>query len=91
MKILVLGGTSWLGGEVARAGLERDDEVTCLARGGSGRVPPGATFVSAERREDTAYDRVRDQDWDGGEEGSWQLGFVRGEGSAIAGRPGTGV
>ena len=91
MEILVLGGTSWLGGEVARAGLERDHAVTCLARGGSGQVPPGATFVSADRREDTAYDRVRDQDWDGVVDVSWQPGFVRGAVSALAGRTGTWV
>ncbi len=91
MKILVLGGTSWLGGALARVALERGHVVTCLARGESGPVPPGATFVRADRGKDTAYDRVRDQDWDGVVEVSWQPGLVRGAVSALAGRTGTWV
>jgi 2'-hydroxyisoflavone reductase len=91
MKILVLGGTSWLGGEVARVGLERGHAVTCLARGDSGQVPPGATFVRADRGEDTAYDGVCVHDWDGIVDVSWQPGFVRGAVSALAGRTGTWV
>jgi len=86
VKILVLGGTSWLGGTLARVALERDHAVTCLARGESGRVPPGATFVSADRGEGRAYDRVREQDWDGVVDVSWQPGFVRQAVSALAGR-----
>ena len=91
MKILVLGGTSWLGGEVARAGLGRDHAVTCLARGESGQVPVGATLVSADREEATAYDRVCDQDWDGVVDVSWQPGFVRRAVSALAARTGRWV
>lgn len=91
MNILVVGGTSWLGGEVARVGLDRDHAVTCLARGESGQVPPGATFVRADRGEDTAYDQVREHDWDGVVDVSWQPGFVRGAVSALAGRTGTWV
>lgn len=89
MRILVLGGTSWLGGEVARVGLERDHEVTCLARGESGQVPAGATLVPADRREETAYDRVRYQDWSGVVDVSWQPGFVRGAVRALADRTAT--
>jgi 2'-hydroxyisoflavone reductase len=91
MKILVLGGTSWLGGEVARAALVRDHAVTCLARGESGQVPPGATFVSADRGEGTAYDGVGDHDWDGVVDVSWQPGFVRGAVGALAGSTGRWV
>ena len=91
MKILVLGGTSWLGREVAGAGLERGHAVTCLARGESGEVPAGATFVSSDRDEDTAYDRVREQDWDGVVDVSWQPRFVRSALHALAGRTGRWV
>jgi 2'-hydroxyisoflavone reductase len=91
MKILVLGGTSWLGGEVAGAALERGHAVTCLARGESGAVPGGATFVRSDREEGTAYDQVREQDWDGVVDVSWQPGFVRGAVRALGARTGTWV
>lgn len=55
MRILVLGGTAWLGGEIVAAALASGHEVTCLARGESGRVPTGALFISADRDQPDAY------------------------------------
>ncbi len=63
-SLLVLGGTSWLGGLTARHALRRGLEVTCLARGESGRAPDGATWVRADRRQPGAYDEVAGRSWD---------------------------
>jgi 2'-hydroxyisoflavone reductase len=64
LDLLVLGGTSWLGGAVAAEAISRGHDVTCLARGESGSVPEGARHVRADRWSPTAYDDVRTRDWD---------------------------
>ena len=65
LDILVLGGTSWLGGTVARDALARGHGVTCLARGDSGAVPEGAKHVVANRDDPSvAYREVADRPWD---------------------------
>ena len=81
MRILVLGGTAWLGRQLCRAAVEREHEVWCLARGESGPAPEGATLIRADRRAVGAYDRVRDRDWDAVIDVAWQPGLVR---SALA-------
>ena len=54
-RILVLGGTSWLGGMVAAEGARRGHDVVCLARGEAGGVPEGTTLVPADRDRPDAY------------------------------------
>lgn len=84
-RILVLGGTAWLGSEIARVASALGHEVTCLARGEAGDVPPGVTLVRADREQPGAYD-VLGGDWDDVIEVSWQPRFVSGALDALAGR-----
>ncbi|MER7015022.1 NAD-dependent epimerase/dehydratase family protein [Saccharopolyspora sp. NPDC000359] len=73
MRILVLGGTVFVGHAVAAAALERGHEVVCAARGTSGDVPDGAELVVVDRdqglaalageRFDAVVDVARDYQW----------------------------
>ncbi|MGH3865129.1 MAG: NAD-dependent epimerase/dehydratase family protein [Pseudonocardiaceae bacterium] len=51
MRVLVLGGTSFLSKEVASEALRRGHEVICAARGRSGAAPERARLVALDRGE----------------------------------------
>jgi nucleoside-diphosphate-sugar epimerase len=86
MRILVLGGTAWVGREVVGEALRRGHEVTALARGEAGAPPTGARFVRADRDAPDAYAAVTGDDWDAVIDLATHPGHVRSAASALAGR-----
>lgn len=86
MRILVLGGTGWLGGYLARTALDREHDVTCLARGESGTMPAGARHVRGDRDRPDAYDAVAGESWDVVLDVARQPGHVRRAAAALADR-----
>ncbi len=85
-KVLVLGGTAWLGREIAQRMLDNGDDVTCLARGDAGAVPARARFVRADRTEPGAYAPVAGTAWDEVVEISSEPRLVARALAALAGR-----
>ncbi len=77
-NVLILGGTAWLGHEVAAEALARGHEVTCLARGESGDVPEGTALVRADRDDPRAYDDLTTRRWDAVVDVTRQPGHARG-------------
>jgi 2'-hydroxyisoflavone reductase len=61
--VLILGGTGWLSGRVARAWADAGASVTCLGRGAR-PAPEGTELVVADRAEPGAYDEVASREWD---------------------------
>lgn len=61
--VLILGGTGWLSGRIARRLLMNGATVMCLARGGR-PSPDGVSLVLADRDGADAYDAVRGREWD---------------------------
>ncbi len=84
MRLLVLGGTAWLGHTVAALAVARGHEVTCLARGSS-PVAEGARLVTADRCTPEAYAEVPG-DWDAVLDVARHPDQVRGAVAALAGR-----
>ena len=75
-NLLVLGGTAWLGREVAAQARDLGIDVTCLARGGAGDPPAGVRFVPVDRSDPDAYAEVQVGEWDAIVDVSWQPELV---------------
>ncbi len=82
MRLLLLGGTAWLGGQIAGIAVERGHSVTALARGTSGAVPPGVHLVVADRDAPGAYAAAAG-DWDSVLDVTRHPGHVRGAVAAL--------
>ncbi len=64
MRLLVLGGTRFLGRGVAAAGLAAGAEVTTFTRGVSGSPPDGVEALHGDRETAEGLALLRDRDWD---------------------------
>lgn len=84
-RVLVLGGTAWLGRAIAREAVARGAEVICLARGTSGTAPAGARLVRADRARPGAYDALAGE-WDEVVELAYGPALVEGALDALADR-----
>jgi len=58
VKLLILGGTAFLGRAIARYAVAAGHGVTCAARGASGEPVAGVEFVKVERRDPDGMSRV---------------------------------
>lgn len=65
MRLLVLGGTNFVGRSVVGEALRRGDEVITVNRGVSGEPPAGARRIQADRRDSRALEAALGADeWD---------------------------
>ncbi len=63
-KVLVLGGTDFVGPAVVSAALARGDEVTIFHRGQTGSAPDGVRVIHGDRTEPAGLDALTGEPWD---------------------------
>jgi 2'-hydroxyisoflavone reductase len=76
VKLLLLGGTAFLGRAIVAEAVARGIEVTCLARGSSA-APERVTFITADRDDADGLSHVAQEHWDAVVDVSRQPGQVR--------------
>jgi nucleoside-diphosphate-sugar epimerase len=64
MKLLMLGGTRFVGRALVDAALEQGAEVTVVSRGESAEPAPGTTWFRADRRDQDALVPLARSEWD---------------------------
>jgi nucleoside-diphosphate-sugar epimerase len=64
MRILVLGGTQFLGRAIAAHAVAAGHDVTCAARGITGAVPPGARLLPIDREAPGGLAPLEQATWD---------------------------
>jgi 2'-hydroxyisoflavone reductase len=63
-KVLVLGGTDFVGPALVSAALAHGDDVTIFHRGQTGRAPDGVRVVHGDRTNPSDLDAVAGEQWD---------------------------
>ena len=63
-KVLVLGGTDFVGPAVVGAALARGDEVTIFHRGQTGSAPDGVRVMHGDRTNTADLDALTAEHWD---------------------------
>ncbi|MFT4030405.1 MAG: NAD-dependent epimerase/dehydratase family protein [Protaetiibacter sp.] len=86
MRMLILGGTAWLGGELVRAARAGGHEIAVLARGVSGALPEGVLAFVADRDHRDAYAEAALHDWDAVVDVTRHPGHARGAVTALGAR-----
>ena len=64
MRLLVLGGTVFLGDAIVRNALDRGWDVTTFSRGRSGAAADGAETLHGDREQAGDLEQLRDRAWD---------------------------
>jgi nucleoside-diphosphate-sugar epimerase len=88
MRLLVLGGTAFVGRAIASHAVAAGYEVVCAARGVSGPVPPGSTLVTVDRDAPDGLAPLDGQRFDAVVDVSSRPSQVRRAVAALAGRVG---
>src|SRR3981189_670451 len=82
MRLLILGGTRFLGRAIAAQACATGHDVTCAARGIAGPVPAGARFIYVDRDEPDGLASLVGEEFDAVVDVSRHPGQVRRAGRA---------